>query len=96
MLWKIFEAIWDTTTEPTRVMKEYLTPIVRRAVEEKQRDSKDGVNEAETLLSHLVSSSDGKVLPYILELIVNSEHRCGDGSGRIAQHIDSGKGHGMY
>ena len=59
MLWKLPEAIRDTTVGPRKVIKEYLTPIVRQAVEEKRQNEKNGMDGEETLLAHLVQSSDG-------------------------------------
>ena len=59
MFWKLFEVMQDTTAAPSQFVIEYLTPIVRQAVEEKRQNEKDGADGEDTLLKHMVQSSDG-------------------------------------
>jgi hypothetical protein len=62
-LWEIFE---DKTAKPMQVVNAFLDPIIRDAIEKHktavlngEKLSTDAVGEDDTLLDHLVRSTDG-------------------------------------
>ena len=75
MFWKLYESIWDSTIAPSRVVKAYLTPIVQQAVEEKKQNEKDGTSGDETLLEHLIQSSDGTTYSKRSDRVYMDYHR---------------------
>ena len=58
--WRVGEFFSDSTAAPTKVIKDYLDPIVQEAIDERKQNEKDGVDSEETLLQHLVKSSTGE------------------------------------
>lgn len=64
-VWPLFEMFRDKTTEGNRIVKDFLHPIVQKAIEDKVRmaDSREGHTADEispTFLSHLASSTNSK------------------------------------
>ncbi|THH11129.1 hypothetical protein EW146_g8151 [Bondarzewia mesenterica] len=59
-MWPIFELFKDKTTESNAVVQDWIKPLVEKALEEKDEDSKLGgrKDEDKTFLSHLADSTN--------------------------------------
>ncbi|TFK38526.1 cytochrome P450 monooxygenase CYP63 [Crucibulum laeve] len=64
-LWPLFELFEDKNEKPSKVVREWLNPLVRQALEEKARAEKAGICSPvteKTFLQHLADSTDDPVL----------------------------------
>jgi hypothetical protein len=69
-MWPLTELFEDKTSEPMRLVNAFIEPIIKEALERKQRMAVS--EDDETLLDHLVKATDGEVFTvsrYVLLLI---------------------------
>lgn len=60
-LWALFEFWQDAVESPMKIVRGFIDPIVRKALEDKEKKGEKDVDAAEehTLLDHLVTLTDG-------------------------------------
>ena len=70
-IWPLFEIFHDSMKRPMKVINEYIQPIIEEALKKKDtiRQVKgDTATQPETLLDHLISSTDGMHVFFIDEV----------------------------
>ena len=64
VLWKFFELFHNPSTRPVKVIREYLDPLVHKALEEKKQYQSIGKDKpedsADSFLCYLAMSTDSK------------------------------------
>lgn len=71
-LWPLFEFWKDTAQEHMGVINAFIDPILRDAIEKKKASAgaeKKEIDEADTLLDHLINYTDGKKHPRSSKLV---------------------------
>ena len=97
-LWPLFEPFGDRSKKYGDVLKEWVTPLVERALEHKRRMSEKGLpiqEDQSTLLEYLAISFDGNLPPHCnaVSLILR---RCHRHSGSADQLDAGGERHGSF
>lgn len=72
-LWPLFEPFGDKSKKYGDILKEWVTPLVERALEHKRKMSEKGQpiqGDQSTLLEYLAITFDGNLPPYLMRYCV--------------------------
>ena len=74
-LWKVYEFFKNPSTAPVKVIREYLDPLVQKALEEKRHagSTESPEDSADSFLRYLAMSTDSELtrpVSFVIKLIV--------------------------
>ena len=97
-LWPLFEPFGDRSKKHGDVIKEWVTPLVERALEHKRKMSEKGQqiqNDQSTFLEYLAHSFDGNS-PFSCHTFLLTPRRCYCHPGPTHQSVAGCQGYGLF